>query len=97
MRKPAVPNVKVKIAPKIDWPTKGGYHSGIPMTNLSGSKVLTVWIQDGESNYSSRVAAALRLARHLTYIHNQAVEQKQRQNRVMKAITLKLKQQGNQP
>lgn len=24
MRKPAIPNVKVKVSPKIDWPTKGG-------------------------------------------------------------------------
>lgn len=66
------------------------------MTNMSGTKVLTIWIQEGETSYPSRVAAALRMARHLAYIHNQAVEQKLCQNRVLKALTLKLKQQGNQ-
>lgn len=69
------------------------------MTLTSGVELARVSIPDvGLNSIKQRQALikSLKFARHLVYIHNQAVEQKLADNRRIKATIKKVKQEGKQ-
>lgn len=101
MRKPYVPRSKMKVALKKDWPYSSDYgHTYIPLVTLtSGVELARVSIPDvGLNSIKQRQALikSLKFARHLFYIHNQAVERKLAENRRIKAAIQKVKQEGKQ-
>lgn len=101
MRKPSMPMVKLWIPVKSFWP--GSPLSGpsaIPIfTMTTGREVITIPIRTSAEGPKSKpglraLAEALKMARHLVYIHNQVVEAKVKNDRTLRTAARKLKQQG---